>query len=376
MLRIGFDAKRLFNNNTGLGNYSRTLVRSLKDHYPDNEYVLFTPKVIRNSQTEPFLDGDFEVKKPGSMPGALWRTKYMCGDINKADLDIYHGLSHELPIGIHKTNTCSIVTIHDIIYKMHPEDFPWIDRKVYDFKFRYSCEHADRIIAISQSTKADIMMHYGVPEEKISVVYQSCNEAFKKDITEQDMSATLRKYKLPDQYLLYVGTINERKNLLAAVKAIHQMREFLKIPLLVVGDGKEYKQKVLDYIKKNNLESNVIFAPYIQNTDLPAIYRRARILLFPSRYEGFGIPVIEALFSRTPVITTRMSSLPEAAGPGAHYVDPDDPATIAEGITRILTSPEYYKQLITNGYNHVQVFNNKDISKLLMGIYERTSKGC
>jgi glycosyltransferase involved in cell wall biosynthesis len=375
MIRVGFDAKRLFNNNTGLGNYSRTLVRSLHEYYPDNEYVLFTPRVTQGSLTSYFTSGSFELHSPGAMPGWLWRSLLMNKDINKADLDIYHGLSHELPVGIHKTNTCSIVTIHDIIYRFHPEDFPLVDRKIYDYKFRYACEHSDRIIAVSQSTKADIIMHYGIAEEKISVVYQSCSESFKQGVTEEIIESTIKKYNLPKQFLLYVGTVNERKNLMAAVKAVGMLKDTLKLPLLVVGSGTAYKQKVADYVKKNNLESKVIFAPYVQNEDLPAIYHRARIMVFPSRYEGFGIPVIEALYSRTPVITSRMSSLPEAAGPGAHYIDPDDPSTIADGIVKILTSPEYYKQLITNGYNHVQQFNNRDISKLLIGIYERTSRG-
>jgi glycosyltransferase involved in cell wall biosynthesis len=149
----------------------------------------------------------------------------------------------------------------------------------------------------------------------------------------------------------------------------------LKIPLLVIGNGKEYKQTVLDYIKKHNLESKIVFAPYIQNSHLPSIYHRAKIFIFPSRYEGFGIPIIEALYSRTPVITSRLSSLPEAAGTGAHYIDVDDSSTIAKGIMEILQSPEYYKQLVTNGYEYVQQFNDENSTKRLMGLYERISAG-
>ena len=373
MLRIGFDAKRLFNNTTGLGNYSRTLVSKLKTVYPENKYLLYTPKIVRTSQTEPFLTGDYIIKKPESMPGWLWRSAYLVQLIKQDKLDIYHGLSHELPIGIDKTSICSVVTIHDIIYKFHPEDFPLFDRKIYDYKFRYACEKSNRIIAISESTKTDIMLHYGVEEDKISVIYQTCNDAFKQSITEEQIEQTLNQYHLPEQFLLYVGTINQRKNLLSVVQAMHQLGDKVKIPLLVVGNGKQYKQTIVDYIKKHNLESKIVFAPYIQNTDLPAIYHRAKIFIFPSRYEGFGIPIIEALYSRTPVITSRLSSLPEAAGPGAHYIDVDDPSTIASGILEILQSPEYYKQLVTNGYDHVQQFNDENATKRLMGIYERIS---
>ena len=375
MLRIGFDAKRLFANNTGLGNYSRTLVADLFEQFPDNEYVLFTPKIINNSRTKKFLTGDYEICSPRYVPRSLWRSALITRDINKSDIDVFHGLSHELPFGIHKTNTSSVVSIHDLIYKFHPADFPWIDRKVYDYKFRYACHHAEKIIAISFSTKADIMMHYGVPEEKIEVLYQTCSDIFKHDVPESLVEDTLKHYSLPQNFLLYVGTINEWKNLLAAVKAIHLLGDSLKIPLLVVGQGKASKQKVVEYIEKHKLQSKVIFAPYISSDHLPALYQRARIFIFPSRYEGFGIPVIEALSRKTPVITTRMSSLPEAAGQGAHYIDPDDPSTIAEGILKILTSPDYYKYLINQGYSHIQQFNKKDITTQLMRIYERAARG-
>jgi len=375
MLKIGFDAKRLFNNSTGLGNYSRTLISKLKEKYPDNEYLLYTPKVVHNAETESFFGQGYEIIKPDSMPGWLWRSAYVANLIKQHKLDIFHGLSHELPMGIHRTNTCSVVTIHDIIYKFHPEDFPWFDRKVYDYKFRYACEKSDRIIAISESTKTDIMLHYGVPEDKISVIYQTCNDAFKVGITEEQIEQTLKEYELPSQFLLYVGTINQRKNLLSIVQAIHQLGDKLKIPLLVIGNGKEYKQQIIDYIKKNNLESKVVFAPYIQNSHLPSIYHRAKIFIFPSRYEGFGIPIIESLYCRTPVITSRLSSLPEAAGPGAHYIDIDDASTIADGILKILSSPEYYKLLVTSGFEYVQQFNNETATRSLMGIYERISAG-
>jgi len=375
MLKIGFDAKRLFNNTTGLGNYSRTLVSKLKELYPNNEYSLYTPKIFHTPQTEEFLYGDYKIKQPESIPGWLWRSAYVSNLIKKDGLDVFHGLSHELPMGIDKTSVCSVVTIHDIIYKFHPEDFPWIDRKVYDFKFRYACEKSDRIVAISESTKSDIILHYGVPEDKISVIYQTCNDAFKSDISEEKIEEIIEKYNLPSQYLLYVGTINKRKNLLSIVQAIHQLGDSLKMPLLVVGNGKEYKQSVLDYIKKYNLESKIVFAPFIQNTHLPSIYKRASIFIFPSRYEGFGIPIIESLYCKTPVITSRLSSLPEAAGPGAHYIDVDEPSSIANGIQKILSSPEYYNQLAINGYNHVQQFNNDSATRRLMGLYERISAG-
>jgi glycosyltransferase involved in cell wall biosynthesis len=372
MLRIGFDAKRLFNNFTGLGNYSRMLVKGLKVHYPDQEYLLFTPQFQRNAETSYFLTNEFERISPDHIPGWFWRSFVMKRDIAHAALDIYHGLSNELPVGIHATNTRSVVTILDLIFRFYPEDYSWIDRQIYEAKVRYACEKAHRIIAVSQSTKSDIMTHYGVPGGKIAVVHLACDDRFRSDITDNAIDAALSKYGLPEHYLLYVGTINCRKNLLAIAQAMRQIKGVVSLPLVVVGSGKDYKKKVQKYVCDNGLEDRVLFAPPVAPDDLPALYRRSSIVVFPSRYEGFGLPIIEALFCRVPVITTRMSSLPEVAGPGAFYADPDRPESIAEGIVKIVNSPEYARQLINDGYRHVLQFNPQDISKKLMAVYEET----
>lgn len=369
MIRIGFDAKRLFCNNTGLGNYSRSLVANLQLEYPNDEYVLFSPKLRRNSDTEPFFSEDFERIYPGKL-APFWRTKFIVNDIKKADLDIYHGLSHELPVGIDNADCKSIVTIHDLIYKFHPEDFSAIDRKIFDLKFKYSCKHADKIIAISNSTKLDLMMHYEVPEDKIRVLYQSCDDRFKRPTSTAKCEEVRKKYNLPKHFLLSVGSVITRKNILSAVKAMEQLKGIINLPLVIVGGGGAYLETVKAYIKQKGLEDVIIFPPYVSNEDLPALYQMTRIFIYPSRYEGFGIPLIESLWSKTPVITTRLSSLPEAAGDGAWYCDPDKPETIAEGIVRLCTSPDYYKTLMNDGFRHVQQFSTETTTRKLYTLYD------
>lgn len=365
-MRIGYDAKRLFNNNTGLGNYSRTLVRDIQRYYPDNEYVLFSPKLKVSNDTEEFFTNKYELVRG---KGLFWRTSGIKKEIKESEIDIYHGLSHELPIGIDKLSCKSVVTMHDLIYKFQPQDFSPIDRKIYDFKFKYACEHSDRIIAISESTKKDIVAHYGVQEAKVEVVYQTCADIFKQKLDKSVRATVLEKYKLPEHFLLYVGSIIERKQLLQIVKALKQLNGVVKLPLVVIGNGKKYKQQVLDYIKSNNLEQSVLFPDYVQNEDLPYVYNAARIFIYPSVYEGFGIPVIESLFCKTPVITSNLSSLPEAAGVGALYVEPDKPESIAHAIVQLLTNVDLYKQLITDGFDHVQKFNSEAISSQMNQLY-------
>ena len=179
MLRIGYDAKRLFNNFTGLGNYSRTLLANLAEYYPDNAYFLYSPKIAKNDETHFFLNSAlFNVQLPKRGPGAYWRSVGIKRDLLKHKIQLFHGLSHEIPLGLEKANIRSIVTIHDLIFERFPEHYPFIDRKIYSLKFRYACRHADHIVAISENTKQDIIEFYDIPPEKISVIYQSCHERY------------------------------------------------------------------------------------------------------------------------------------------------------------------------------------------------------
>jgi glycosyltransferase involved in cell wall biosynthesis len=368
-MRIGFDAKRLFYNNTGLGNYSRSLVENISSLNTGCQYFLFTPEIKRNLVTEPFFSGRYNIVAPGPL-SPLWRSYFMADDIKKHGIDIFHGLSHELPIGLKKkTKAKCVVTMHDLIYKFEPKDFSPIDRRIYDFKFRNSCKQADAIIAISQSTKYDLMMEFGVPEEKISVIYQSCSQEFSNKPEDTEIENIRAELGLPASFILSVGTVIGRKNILSAVKAMELLRGAAAIPLVIVGGGGAYKKMVQKYVADNNLGDLVVFPPYIPNKYLPALYRMAKIFVYPSRYEGFGIPIIESLSSGTPVITTKMSSLPEAAGPGAWYCDPSDPSTIAEGIVRLCTDNELYGSLSAAGYNHVQQFSAQKTAQALDNLY-------
>jgi glycosyltransferase involved in cell wall biosynthesis len=259
-MNIGFDAKRAYHNGTGLGHYSRTLIRSLAEHFPHHEYYLFNPMVSDLFQ----LKGKniHEVLPSGLLHKTLssvWRSKWVNNDLEKLKIDIYHGLSNEIPLDIDTTDVRSVVTIHDIIFERFPEQYSKIDVEIYKRKFRYACGHADKVIAISQQTKKDIMEFYKTPEEKITVCYQSCHPAFSGETDEKTKQQIKAKYLLPDEYFLYVGSVIERKNLLGICKALYLLRNELRKPLVVIGDGTKYKQKVKDFIKQHGIEAQVIF---------------------------------------------------------------------------------------------------------------------
>ncbi len=373
MLRIGYDAKRLFNNFTGLGNYSRTLLANLAEYYPDNAYFLYSPKITKNEETHFFLNSAlFNVQMPGRGSGAYWRSFGIRRDLLRHKVQLFHGLSHEIPFGLEKAGIRSIVTIHDLIFERFPEHYPFIDRKIYGLKFRYACQHAGHIVAISENTKRDIIEFYGIRPEKISVIYQSCHERYMVEKSRKSFEALRRRYHLPEDYLLTVGSITARKNLTGIIRALELLPESCRLPLVVVGRGGRYRAKVQALIQKNGMEHLVRFID-AGFDDLPTIYQKASVFLYPSFYEGFGIPILEALFSKTPVLTSNVSSLPEAGGPGAHLVDPHRPEEIAAGIEKILSDEAYRQELIEKGYAHAQQFRGEPLAREMMELYVKVA---
>jgi len=370
MHKLGFDAKRLFNNTTGLGNYSRTLLRNLSKYFPEEHYFLFSPKIKEHPLTLPFSKNPaYSSVFPSTRFKNYWRSYGMVNDLKQKEIELYHGLSHELPIGIENTKIKTVVTIHDLVIKTWQDTFPWFDRQIYDRKFSSSCSRADQIIAISESTKNDIVKYYHTDPKRIKVIYQTCNENFKLILSDSLIQQVLEKHQLPASYLLYVGSVTERKNLLGLLEAIRQLPKTLNIPLVVIGNGTTYLKKVLTFIETHGLQQQVFFPKKISTEELSAIYQGAELFCYPSFYEGFGIPIIEALFSKTPVLTSNLSSLPEAAGPGAFYANPHEPESISAGIQKILSDRTYRQELIERGYAHAQKFNGKDLTVEMMGVY-------
>lgn len=379
-MKIGFDAKRAFQNTTGLGHYSRTLVSSLAKYFPENDYYLFAPKITSLFNTGSF--NNMHSVMPGTFPStmlkSLWRTNWVKKDLVNNHIDIYHGLSHEIPLHINKTGIRSVVTIHDLIFERYPGQYSAIDRSIYRNKFKYACNNADKIIAISQQTKQDIIRYYKIPEDKITVCYQSCNPAFAEIVSEEKKKSVAALYNLPEQFYLYVGSIIERKNLLLICKALKKLTT--SIPLVVIGNGGAYKQKVKAFIAENVLTDRVIFLSedlsakssesFKSAFDFPAIYQQATAMIYPSIFEGFGIPVLEALCSRLPVITSNVSCLPETGGDAALYINPADENEMAEAMKRVANDQALKNSMIEKGILHATNFTQQKCASAVMNVYK------
>ena len=361
LITIGFDAKRIVSNSTGLGSYGRTLVNDLADL--DLRLRLYAPDKGRDdlrTQIKETKNISFCYPAPSKLPfnKALWRSRGIIKDLKRDGIQVFHGLSGELPIGISQSGMKSVVTIHDLIFLRHPEFYHWIDTKIYGWKFRQTIREADHIIAISECTKRDIIELGGIDERKISVIYQSCAPRF-----------NVQPSKSLERYILTVGSIEARKNILLAVKALPYLSDNIK--LVIVGRHTPYTELVKDYAKRNRLEGRIKIMHNVKDEELPQLYARAEAFVYPSRYEGFGIPIIEAISCGLPVVACTGSCLEEAGGPDCLYVDPDDVEGMAAALRQILKGAEGREERIRRSRDYIRRFEGLDIAKQVAEIYSR-----
>lgn len=351
MAVLAFDAKRAFHNTTGLGNYSRFILDGLAKYYGEEyQFLLMNP---RGSTHYTHRDERLKEVLPEGIYrtfSSLWRSGALWKDLRKQRVELFHGLSNELPSGLGRQGIRSVVTIHDLIFESHPQYYQTVDRLIYRQKFKRAAQQAHLVLSVSAFTKDQLVARYGIDPQKIVVHYQSCHPAFHQNHSPQADAALLENLQLPAQYVLSVGTIEERKNLLHSLKAIQS----IDIPLVVVGRGGKYAQQCKNFVAQNGMAHRVQWIEKISPEALAALYRKARLFLYPSRVEGFGIPIIEALFSACPVITTQGEVFPEAGGPNSWYVDPENPQAIKDAIKDILEHPEVAQERAALGQSYAQ----------------------
>lgn len=388
-MNIGFDAKRAAQNRTGLGNYSRFVIRILSEKFAGNQYHLYTPKphrmpYLQEIPTLKHLFLHFPPQGIWSRIRSLWRVWGITKDIQKDGIQIFHGLSNELPLNIGTPEQrkmkaggkgCKyIVTIHDLIFIHTPQYYHWIDRQIYNFKFRRACRCADRVIAVSEYTKQEIMHYYHTPESKIDVVYQGCDPVFSQEIEEGKLQEVKARYQLPDKFVLYVGSIEERKNLMLVAKAMAELNRRATIHVVAVGRRTAYVDQIQDFLKAQGIDHLFHFYHQVPYADLPSFYKWASTFAYPSRIEGFGIPLLEAISSGVPAIGCTGSCLEEAGGPNSIYVNPDDAKGMADAILRTCTDEPLRQHMISEGKKYALNFSDEKLSHDLMKVYENLSE--
>ena len=372
MITIGLDAKRIVRNGTGLGSYGRTLVNDLIRRGDDElDLRLYAPDEGRPELRNQLIEGITFCYPQGrssttgllsSLRKSWWRTRGIVKDLVHDDVTVYHGLSGELPVGLRKAGIHGIVTIHDLIFLRHPEYYHWADTKIYEWKFRQTLREAERIIAISERTRQDIIELGGEEyADRISVIYQSFSPRFTANIRDEKLKAVREHYKLPARYILNVGTIERRKNLLLAAEAIDLLPQ--DIHLVAVGRQTEYVSELPKSERIHLLNG-------VSNDDLAAIYAQAEAFVYPSRYEGFGIPIIEAIAAGLPVVACTGSCLEEAGGPGCLYTGPDDVIGMAESLKMSLKGARGRDERIRRSREYIRRFEGKDVAGQVAAMYK------
>jgi glycosyltransferase involved in cell wall biosynthesis len=369
-MRIGFDAKRAFKNKTGLGNYSRFVLDALYKYRPENHYLAYTPKTTPLLfQTWPAAMTKLPDRWLDRKLSAYWRYSRITRQLSQDRIDVFHGLSHELPQGLRETGIRSVVTMHDLIFERLPKLFKPADRLIYRHKFKSACKRADAIIAISEQTKRDLVDLYQIPEGRISVIYQDCSLMFRSN-SDSDQNTDLKSlYEITGPYVLSVGTLEERKNQHRLVEA------FAALPandfqLVLVGKATSYADKIRRTIQKHKLGKRVLILENVPNLHLPSLYRNAEVFAYISLYEGFGIPILEALHSGTPVLAAQGSCLEEAGGPGGLYADPLNVSDIGDKMLKLISDEGIRKQKAALGAAHILQFSGEKIALHLTDLYK------
>ncbi len=360
---IGYEAKRIFHNSSGLGNYGRDLLRILSTYVPGNRYLLYNPSAGPISFGSGLIN--VEEKRPpikGALYANYWRQRLLSKRAFKDGVKLFHGLSQEIPIGLRRKGMKSILSVHDLIFIRFPHLYKAIDRKIYTQKVKRACDHTDLIVATSEQTKEDLMEFLGIDAGRIKVIYQGCNPLYWQETDDEDSNRVAEKYDLPLQFVLFVGTLEERKGVDKILWAAKQ----LDLPLVMIGRKTTFWKNI-----KNEIDHKQLYTPVVHNNkDLRSIYRKARFFVYPSIFEGFGIPVLEAQVNRVPLITSNTSSLKEIAGPDAITVDPENREQLMAAMGRLWEDDMLQKKMVSSGYKFAETnFTDQTIAHGWKQIY-------
>ncbi len=373
-LTIAFDAKRYFNNATGLGFYSRTLLEGLRRFYPEHQYLLYTPY-----NKGKFALSDDGIRLPDSWLGRsfhpLWRSRGITRQLQREGVEVFHGLSHEIPLGLRKAGIRGVVSVHDLIFLRYPNLYPAVDRFFYKQKYLRAAIQADCVVAISEQTKADLQEFFKIPAQNVRVIGQSCDAAFERlslrHLPERLALPSPKGLRLPDSdYLISVGSLTPRKNWHKLLDALFLLKnQGLNVPLLAVGSGKSaYATRLRAQAKRLDLQVYWL-DQYVPTQELAVLYRRAAALVYPSVFEGFGIPILEAMTVGIPVVTSRGGCFEELGGQAALYANPNDAADLAEQISKAFDT-ETRATMISKMPLQIEQFSPEKICAAWMGVYQ------
>jgi glycosyltransferase involved in cell wall biosynthesis len=367
-VRIGIDARKL--HDFGIGTYIRNLVRQLARLDHDTDYVLLCRPEDR--QTLATLGPNFRAVPETSSNYSLAEQLRIPLALKREGVTLFHAPHYVLPPLV----TCrSIVTIHDCIHLMFPQYLPSrLALKYAKASMALATRRATRVLTVSETSKRDIIKFFGTAPEKIDVIYNAYDPRFGDEPREEDVVRVRERYQLHDEFVLYAGNVKPHKNLERLIEAFHIVRSGgLDLKLVLIGDEISKYTALRRAIHRYQLHRYVRFLGYLPEETLAVMYRLAGVFVFPSLYEGFGLPPLEAMASGTPVVTSNVSSLPEVAGNAAILVDPYDPQAIADGIRRVMTDSALRDELRRKGLARAHQFSWETSVRRVREIYREAA---
>ena len=372
-IEIGLIAYGLDRAPGGIGRYTEELMRALQRREL-NLTILYAGKKQHIPQKEDVGDKQasrvIELPKAGLLPALLTLGQVEIGWVGKRkQLGLIHDPTGVMPLFL--TGSRRVATIHDVIPYIYPETSTKLDKLIYHYWLPLAVRRLDAIITDSQQSKRDIIFYLRVKEEKVFVIPCAANARY-RPLTTREIQSALARYDINFPYILYVGSLESRKNLPRLLEAYARARQ--NVPqwkLVIVGARKWKFTPIFETVQRLGLEPHVHFTGYVEEEDLPAVYNGADLFVFPSLYEGFGLPVLEAMASGTPVITSNCSSLPEVAGDAAILIDPYDVDAIAEAMQQVLLNPSLAASLRVKGLAHAKKFSWERTAQETIAVYER-----
>ncbi len=382
---IGIDIRNIGKNRTGDEVVFFNLVKNLQEIVRENkqdecDFQLFTDIADEDKLKEikkdlGITEGDgFEIISLKAKNRFIWNFWTLPNYLRKNPVEVYH-TQYITPFFVPR-KVRIITTIHDVSFKVHRKFIKFSDLFFLSILIPFSFWRADKIIAVSQFTKDEIVKHYGVEEAKVEVVYNSVSDNFRREISESDLAAVRKKYQLPEEFVMYLGTMQPRKNIPVIISAFAKMKN--KVPnakLVLVGNRKahNFDLKIDKIIQKEDLQKDVIFSGYVDEEDKPAIFRLSRVFAFLSAYEGFGIPILEAMNQGTPVLASDIPVLREVGGEGCVFADAKDLDEISEKMYNLFIDDKKREEIVLHGKEQLKNFSWKKSAEKLLSIYQKTA---
>ncbi len=353
-MRIAIDARKL--RDYGIGTYVRNLLRHLARIDSSTDYVVLCRQA--DCTTVQGLGPNFRPVPETAAPYSLREQLSVPNDLRRERVDLFHAPHYVLPP---LTRCRSVVTIHDCIHLRFPQYLP--NRVAYAYargSLWVATHRSDRVLTVSEASKRDILRYFRVPDAKIDVIYNAIDERYGQAPPQEEIERVRERYQLDGPFILYAGNIKPHKNLERLIEAFHSLRRgggFDHVRLLIIGDEISKYATLRRAVHRHKLHKYVRFFGFVPDETLASLYRLASVFVFPSLYEGFGLPPLEAMASGTPVITSNVSSLPEVVGDAALLIDPYEPESIADAMRRVLTDASLRDHLRERGLARVRDFS-------------------